>query len=88
MAQKYNSKKTIVMCEIKECGNKADHAHHIKEQATADKRGFVGHVRVHHQHNLVGLCESCHRKVHEGKIEIQGYMMTSCGMELFYTIHE
>ena len=82
---KYNSKKTILFCEINECDNRADHTHHILEQQHA-KKGFVGHVRLNHQANLVGLCESCHNKVHEGKIDIRSYVMTSYGLELDYSI--
>jgi len=84
---KYNAKKTIKFCEIKECSNLAEHTHHILEQQHADENGYVGHVRVHHYANLVGLCESCHDKVHQGKITIRGYMQTSYGLELDYTIH-
>jgi DNA mismatch repair protein MutS len=84
---KYNAKKMILFCEIKECSSLADHTHHILEQQHADENGFVGHVRVHHFANLVGLCESCHDKVHQGKITIRGYVQTSHGLELDYTIH-
>lgn len=85
---KYNAKKTLLFCEIKECNNKAEHSHHIVEKATADERGYSGHVRIHHMANLVGLCEECHRKVHEGKIHIQGYIMTSHGLELQYNFED
>jgi len=85
---KYNAKKTIDFCEIQECPNLAEHTHHILEQQYADENGFVGHVPVHHLANLVGLCKSCHEKVHQGKITIKGYMQTSHGLELEYTIHK
>ena len=73
----------LLNCEIKECSNSAEHTHHILEQRHADENGFVGHVRVNHVANLVGLCESCHNKVHKGKIDIRGYIQTSQG---FYWI--
>ncbi len=85
---KYNVKKIIEFCEIKECPHLAEHTHHILEQQYADENGFVGHVRVHHIANLVGLCESCHNQVHQGKITIKGYLQTSVGLELDYKIHQ
>lgn len=85
---KYNAKKFISYCEIKECPNLADHTHHILEQQHADENGFVNNVRVHHRANLVGLCEPCHDKVHQGKITIRGYKQTSQGLMLDYTIHK
>ena len=85
---KYNAKKTIKFCEIKECPHLAEHTHHILEQQHADENGFVGHVPIHHVANLVGLCKSCHDKVHQGKIIIRGYIQTSRGLELDYTIYK
>lgn len=87
-ASKYNSKKIVIFCEIKECANLADHTHHILEQQNADENGFVGHVRINHKANLVGLCESCHTKVHRNEITIRGYIQTSKGLELDYQINK
>jgi len=84
---KYNSKKLLLFCEIKECSNFADHTHHILERRNADENGFIGHVRLNHEANLVGLCESCHNKAHKGKIDIRGYLQTSHGLQLDYTIY-
>jgi len=84
---KYNAKKTLEFCEIKECSNLAEHTHHILEQRHADENGFIGHVRVNHMANLVGLCELCHNKVHKGKIEIRGYVQTTKGLILDYSIN-
>lgn len=81
---KYNSKKIIIFCEINECSNLAEHTHHILEQQNADKNGFVGHIRINHKSNLVGLCEKCHNKVHRNEIIINGYIQTSKGLELDY----
>ncbi|MEA1893108.1 MAG: hypothetical protein U9N33_10430 [Campylobacterota bacterium] len=85
---KYNANKTIKFCEIQECSSLAEHTHHILEQQHADENGFVGHVPIHHVANLVGLCKSCHDKVHQGKITIRGYIQTSRGLELDYTLHK
>lgn len=68
--------------------NLAEHTHHILEQQDADENKFVGHVKINHKANLVGLCVSCHSKVHKGKITIDGYMQTSKGLELFYKINK
>ncbi|MCG3664649.1 hypothetical protein L5F09_02690 [Aliarcobacter butzleri] len=85
---RYNNKKILVICEIKECDNVADHTHHILEQHKADKNGFIGHIRVNHKANLVGLCESCHNKVHRNEIIIKGYVQTSKGLELDYQVNK
>lgn len=85
---KYNAKKIVIFCEIKECSNMANHTHHILEQQYADKNGFIGHIRINHKANLVGLCESCHNKVHRNEITINGYLQTSKGLELDYKINK
>lgn len=87
ISSKYNSQKIIIFCEIKECSNTADHTHHILEQHTANENRFIGHVRVNHKANLVGLCKSCHNKVHRNEITIKGYIQTSKGLELDYEIN-
>ena len=34
--------------------------------------------------NLVNICDTCHRKIHEGILIIEKWAMTSSGMELFW----
>ena len=34
--------------------------------------------------NLTKVCQSCHRKVHEGKIIIEGWFSTTEGMKLLW----
>ena len=41
------------------------HTHHIHEQHTADDRGMIEHFHKNTEHNLMILCEECHRKEHE-----------------------
>ena len=62
-----------------------DDVHHIQEQQKADDKGFIGHVNQNHKFNLIPLCKKHHKLVHEGKININGFVTTSKGLELHYT---
>jgi DNA mismatch repair protein MutS len=80
---RYNGKVFLGICEI--CRDSAaDHAHHIKYQKNADKNGMHGVEHKNAEHNLVGLCASCHDNVHSGKVVIRGWMMTTGGRRLRY----
>jgi hypothetical protein len=37
-----------------------------------------------HPSNKVDICDSCHREVHEGLVEIEGWFMTTGGKELIW----
>lgn len=37
-----------------------------------------------HPSNLANVCSNCHREVHEGLVILEGYMMTTVGMALFW----
>lgn len=39
---------------------------------------------ANHPSNLVNICDNCHRKIHEGKIIIEGWFMTTSGMTLLW----
>jgi DNA mismatch repair protein MutS len=80
---KYNKDLYVTACAI--CGAKVDDVHHIKEQKKKDEQGFVGHVNVNHRYNLIPLCKKHHKMVHDGKININGFITTSNGLELHYT---
>ena len=80
---KYNKDLYIVGCGI--CGAKVDDVHHIQEQHKKDEKGFIGHINANHKHNLIPLCKKHHKMVHEGKININGFITTSKGLELHYT---
>ncbi|RXJ60458.1 MutS-related protein [Candidatus Marinarcus aquaticus] len=82
----YNKNMIVSTCTI--CGRAVDDVHHIKEQARANKEGFIGHVNVNHKYNLIPLCKEHHKMVHEGKININGFVATSKGLELHYTMVE
>ena len=79
---KYNKELYVSACGI--CGAPVDEVHHIKEQHT-QKDGFVGHVNINHKYNLIPLCKKHHKMVHDGKININGFITTSNGLELHFT---
>ena len=79
-SSKYNKDLYVTTCVI--CGAKAEDVHHIAHQSSADTRGFIGHVPVNHRHNLIPLCREHHREIHEGKLRVKGFVMTSNGLEL------
>ncbi len=68
-----------------ELGEVVDEVHHIQEQQEADEKGFIGHINQNHKFNLIPLCKKHHKLVHEGKININGFVTTSKGLELHYS---
>ena len=52
------------------------------------KNGFIGHFSKHHKHNLIPLCKEHHLAIHNHKIDVKGFVMTSSGLELHYEIEE
>ena len=85
-ASKYNSDVYASTCII--CGRACEEVHHIKEQAKADEKGFIGHINANHKYNLIPLCKTHHKMVHDGKINVNGFVATSKGLELHYTMLE
>ena len=79
---KYNRELYVTKCVI--CGAIAEDVHHIAHQSLADPGGFIGHYHRDHRHNLVPLCREHHRAIHDGKITVRGFVMTSKGLELDY----
>ena len=79
---KYNKDLYVTKCVI--CGAIAEDVHHIAHQSLADQAGFIGHFHQDHRHNLVPLCKEHHRAIHDGKISVKGFVMTSKGLELDY----
>ena len=77
----YNS--TIFMDTCQVCKvNKAIETHHINYQINADKNGKFANFNKNNNHNLVPICEDCHKKEHNGEIGIIGYKQTSEGVIL------
>ena len=79
---KYNNNLYVTRCVI--CGNPAEDVHHINEQQTANKQGFIGHFHKDHQYNLVPLCKQHHKDIHDGKLNVSGFVMGSKGLQLHY----
>jgi DNA mismatch repair protein MutS len=79
---KYNKELYVTKCVI--CGAMAEDVHHINNQSLADKAGFIGHFHKDAKHNLVPLCKEHHKEIHDGKIRVDGFVMTSNGLALKY----
>lgn len=79
---KYNKELYVTNCVI--CGNIAEDVHHISQQSLANQAGFIGHFHQDHKHNLIPLCKEHHNEIHNGKIRVKGFVMTSKGLELEY----
>jgi len=77
---KYNKELYVTKCII--CGAVAEDVHHISHQSLADKGGFIGHFHKDNKHNLVPLCKEHHKEIHDGKLHVNGFIMTSKGLEL------
>lgn len=77
---KYNKELYVTKCII--CGAVAEDVHHISQRSLADKAGFIGHFHENNKHNLIPLCKEHHNQIHEGKIKVDGFVMTSKGLEL------
>ncbi|HFS85190.1 MAG TPA: DNA mismatch repair protein, partial [Epsilonproteobacteria bacterium] len=79
---KYNKDLFVASCVI--CGKEATESHHIIEQHVADQNGYYNHVPMNHKYNLLPLCEKHHKQIHQGKIIVHGFVMTSEGLKLEY----
>lgn len=79
---KYNKDLYVTKCVI--CGAVAEDVHHITHKSLADSSGFIGHFHKDHKHNLIPLCKEHHNQIHDGKIKVDGFVMTSNGLELQY----
>ncbi|MBU0721197.1 DNA mismatch repair protein [bacterium] len=77
---KYNKELYVTKCII--CGAMAQDVHHISQRSLADKAGFIGHFHQNNKHNLVPLCKEHHNQIHDGKLRVDGFIMTSNGLEL------
>ena len=77
----YNSSIYIDICEVCKI-NKGKETHHINYQINTDKNGNFDNFNKNINHNLVCICEECHKKEHNGEIGIIGYKQTSKGIKL------
>ena len=77
----YNSSIYMDICEV--CKkNKANETHHINYQMDADQNGKFDNFNKNIQHNLITICDECHKNEHNGNISILGYVMTNKGKKL------
>ena len=76
----YNKNVYLTACAI--CENPVDDTHHIEHQQYANQYGFIGHIPKDHKYNLIPICKACHHDIHDGKIEVTGFEMTSKGLQL------
>ena len=79
---RYNKELYLSSCAL--CGAPVDEVHHIAPQAESDESGRIGHFHQNHRYNLIPLCKHHHKLVHEGKVTIQGFVMTDEGLQLRY----
>jgi DNA mismatch repair protein MutS len=79
---KYNKSMFLTKCAL--CNKPVEDVHHIKAQMFADKDGNIDHFHQNHRFNLIPLCKEHHKKVHEGKIFISGFVMSEEGLKLHY----
>lgn len=76
----YNKQLFVTTCAL--CGDSVSDVHHIRHQKEADAHGNIENFHKNHKYNLVPLCKSCHDDVHTNKVKINGFKMTSQGLEL------
>ncbi len=77
---KYHPDLFLTTCAI--CKGMVEDTHHIAPQEIADEMGNIGHFHKNHKYNLLPLCKDCHNKVHDGKLMIRGFVMTSEGLKI------
>ena len=83
---RYNAKLYVTQCAL--CEEKVEDVHHIVPQQEANSASQIDHFHKNHKYNLIPLCKKHHKMVHDGKIVISGFMMTSEGLKLHYEERE
>lgn len=79
---RYNKNLYVTKCAL--CDENVEDVHHIQPQQLANDAGMIGAMDKNHKYNLIPLCKKHHNMVHEGKIHISGFIMTSNGLKLHY----
>ncbi len=79
---RYNRELYVTKCAL--CDDNVEDVHHIAEQNLANDAGMIGSMSKNHKYNLIPLCKKHHKLVHEGKVIISGFVMTSKGIKLHY----
>ncbi len=81
---KYNKSLYLSKCAL--CEEAVKDVHHISEQKHANDSGNIEHFHKNHKYNLIPLCKKHHQLVHDGKINISGFVMTDAGLKLHYEV--
>ena len=80
--KKSNYNNNVYMDACKVCGSTKDLVtHHIKFQKEFIEGNSIPFDK-NAPHNLAIICENCHNEVHNGKLNIKGYIQTSEGIKL------
>ena len=79
---KYHKDLYLSKCAL--CEESVEDVHHIAEQHDASDSGHIDHYHKNHKYNLIPLCKHHHKLVHDSKITISGFVMTSEGLKLHY----
>jgi DNA mismatch repair protein MutS len=87
---KYNSNVYISKCEICESNNNLETHHIIWQKDFNDKNINESkyYLQKNDSSNLVVLCRECHDKVDRDEINIKGWLNTSHGRKLDYSLNE
>ncbi len=85
-SSKYNKELFLSRCAL--CDENVEDVHHIAAQKDANSDGHIDHFHKNHKYNLIPLCKKHHTMVHEGKVIISGFVMTSEGLKLHYEVKE
>lgn len=91
---KYNSNRLVRYCSICNYAPHTEHhreleTHHIHFQSNCCSSGKIivkPHLTKNELYNLVVLCRKCHTRVHQREIVVRGYIDTSVGPLLDYTV--
>jgi DNA mismatch repair protein MutS len=86
---RYNSEIFVYECQLCNKRNTQGYiseleTHHINHQKDCEN-GFVKkkqHLQKNAKANLIVVCNSCHDKIHNGTLSVEGYVMTSKGKQI------
>jgi DNA mismatch repair protein MutS len=88
---RYNKSVIMDKCELCSRQNCVENSiletHHINHQKDCKDGLVIGkqHITKNSPFNLMVVCSNCHDKIHNGKIDIKGYRMTTKGKKLIKT---
>ncbi len=82
----YNKDLLMIECHICKCKDHLE-THHINFQKDCDEVKVKNkpHIKKNANYNLVILCSKCHDKIDRNEIIVNGWIKTSCSIELDYS---